>query len=163
MTTNKIDLDGNTVTIYRAFGDRTETLTIVCVTRRAAEVRVAMAELEAIGWRTCYPVILSHFRRPIGATTSAAPGHPFDAAYVDAHALGFTAHARGESGAHATVDACAGLPVLLVNVRGDIDEVREVVAKWLAWPEGLKPAPAPYVAGDVAARILGPEAPEPKP
>lgn len=94
-----------------------------CATRRVAQILATALELRASGWAIAWPSSQHRFRRPL-----LLPGErmrePLDGTRSDERAQGFTAHRGNDC---LTVDACAGLPPLVLAEHGDTTDARRIV------------------------------------
>lgn len=121
-----ITIVGNTVTAAHAIHH--------CATRRVAELQAARLDLIAHGWRVGELSSQDRPRRPL-----KLPGERMmtwlDGSLADERAQGLVAW-RGPSRYDATtdeivVDACAGLPLLVLSQRGEVAEALAIVRRWL--------------------------------
>ncbi|MGN6107218.1 MAG: hypothetical protein ACTHU0_19075 [Kofleriaceae bacterium] len=128
MNGHSVTVDGNIVHEQRAGEQRVHR----CATHRVAQVLAARLELEAAGWSVEGPSTTDGMRLPL-----VLPGEPMgqalDGSRADARAQGFTAF-RGGSGRRSAldvlrIDACAGLPLLVLEDRGDTAEAISTV-RW---------------------------------
>lgn len=110
----------------------------LCATKRTAQITAATLALRDAGWTVVGPASGLGYRRPL-----ALPGErmcqPLDGSLADQRAQGFTVWRHDGSinpdtgvgprtAARAiTIDACAGLPLLVTEERGDVAEAREII------------------------------------
>lgn len=120
-----------------------EVITHACATRRVAQVTAAKLALRAAGWHVDGVGTTDGNRRPLALPGERA-GQLLDGSLSDQRAIGFTAWRisdervrAGDSASARTadavlrVDACAGLPLLVTEDRGDTAAAREIVAWYL--------------------------------
>lgn len=130
MTTTTITIDG--ITVYEQRG--TECITHTCVTRRVAQILAAELELREAGWTVTGIGSADGPRRP-----RLLPGErmnePMDGLRSDERAQGLTIRRGLDLGGTdvLTVDACAGLPPVVLAERGDTAEARRIV-EWHLGP-----------------------------
>lgn len=123
--TTTITITDSTVHVQRESATETERSTYRCTTRRVAQVLAAELELRASGWAVRGPCSQYPFRRPL-LLLGEKMGVPLDGALADDRAQGFTAR-RGD--AVIVLDACAGMPALVLSEYGDTTEARRI-AEW---------------------------------
>ena len=123
----KIEISGETITITPNGGLRGGPFQIHCATPRDAQLTAARAALGYEGWKVRGLASTDGNRRPLILPGEAMMA-PLDGARSDERAQGFAA---SRDGAALTIDACAGLPVLVTVERGDTAEARAIIARYL--------------------------------
>lgn len=105
----------------------TEPNTITHATEREAQLYAARRELEAAGWSVRGPASSDGHRRPL-----LLPGEsmrtPLDGRRSDERAQGLCAWSPIGT---ICVDACAGLPIVVLWDEGDTASAREILAHYL--------------------------------
>lgn len=105
-----------------------------CATRRVAELAAATSALRAAGWTVRGPDTRAGWRRPL-LLAGERCGEPLDGARSDERCQGLVIFRGG--GVDATspdalvIDACAGLPLAVIEDRGVTTAARAIVALYL--------------------------------
>lgn len=117
-----------------------------CATRRTAQIRAAKLALQERGWRISGVGTDDGIRRPL-LLAGEKMCQPLDGSLSDQRAQGFTAWRSADpqvsswvmSDDMITIDACAGLPLVMIRERGDTAEAREII-EWYIEPIVKAPA-----------------------
>ena len=127
-------IDGSIVYEQRDTDEGTERITHTCATRRVAQILAIELELRDAGWTVRGLASSDQPRRPL-ILAGEAMCWPLDGRRSDERAQGFSARrspdVRGTD--VITVDACAGLPLLVLAERGDTAEARRII-EWHLGP-----------------------------